>query len=92
MNAWAAVAIAQAVLIAIELWRLARFEQRKVWVPGAALFAVCALALVVMVRGDGLTRAIAIFGTIVLASDALLLGGQLVAALTTRALPAKDPT
>ena len=92
MNAWAAVAIAQAVLIAIEVWRLSRLPERKVWGPGAALFAVSALALVVLVRGDGVWSAIAIFGTVVLASDALLLNGQLAASLCTREEPAKDPT
>jgi hypothetical protein len=92
MHAWAAVAIAQAVLIAIELWRLSRFEQRKVWIPGAAMFAVSGLALIVMVRGGGVSSAIAIFGTVILASDALLLKGQLVGSLCTREEPAKDPT
>jgi hypothetical protein len=94
MHAWAAVAIAQAVLIAIELWRLSRFEHRKVWAPGAALFAVCALALLVLVRGDGVWAAISIFGSVVLASDALLLKGQLVASLCTREVhdaPGTDP-
>jgi len=84
MQAWAGVAIAQAALIAISLWRLAHVEGRKVWLPGAALFTISALALVVMVRGDGVWSAIAIFGTIILASDALLLKGQLVASLCTR--------
>ena len=92
MHAWAAVAIAQAVLIVIELWRLSRLEQRKVWVPGAALFAVAALALLVLVRGDGIWSAIAIFGTVVLASDALFLEGQLAASLCTRAAPDKAAT
>jgi hypothetical protein len=79
------------VLIAIELWRLSQFEKRTVWAPGAALFGVSALALIVLVGGDGVWSAIAIFGTIVLASDALLLKGQLVASLCTREEPAKDP-
>lgn len=87
MNAWAAVAIAQVVLIAIDLWRLSRIEHRAVWAPGAALFAVAALALIVLVRGDGVWKAIALFGTIVLASDALFLQGQLAVALCTRPEP-----
>jgi hypothetical protein len=89
MQAWAAVAIAQAALIAIALWRLSNTEGRTVWWPGAALFTVSALALIVLVRGEGYWSAVAIFGTIVLASDALLLKGQLVLQLCTR--EAKDP-
>ncbi|MDQ3333999.1 MAG: hypothetical protein M4D80_02475 [Myxococcota bacterium] len=89
MQAWAAVAIAQAALIAISLWRVSNHEGRSVWWPGAALFTVCALALLVLVRGDGYWVAVAIFGTIVLASDALLLDGQLVTSLCTR--EAKEP-
>jgi hypothetical protein len=84
MQAWAAVAIAQVALIAISLWRLSNTEGRKAWLPGAALFTVSALALIVLVRGDGVWSAIAIFGTVILASDALLLGGQLVTSLCTR--------
>lgn len=84
MQAWAGIAIAQVALIAITLWRLSSLEGRKVWWPGAGLFAVAALALVVMVRADGHASAIAIFGTVLLASDALLLRSELVASLCTR--------
>lgn len=87
MQAWAGIAIAQAILVAISLWRLSRAGGRVVWWPGALLFAVAALALVVLVRGDGYAAAIAKFGTVILASDALLLGGQLVTSLCTRPRP-----
>ena len=89
MQAWAAVAIAQAARIAISLWRLSLAAGPTTWWPGAALFTVSALALIVLVRGDGYWSAVAIFGTIVLASDALLLKGQLVTQLCTR--EAREP-
>jgi|MudIll2142460700_1097286.scaffolds.fasta_scaffold00663_3 hypothetical protein len=85
MQAWAGLAIAQAALIALSLWRLSNLEGRKVWWPGAVMFTIAALSLIVLVRGEGYWTAIAIFGTVVLASDALLLKGQLAAALCTRA-------
>lgn len=84
MQAWAGIAIAQAALIVISVWRLSNVEGRKVWWPGAALFAVAALALIVLVRGDGYASAVAIFGTVLLASDALLLKSELAASLCTR--------
>ncbi len=90
MQAWAGIAIAQGVLIALSLWRLSHAaEDRRVWWPGVALFAIAALALIVLVRGDRYWTAIAVFGTVVLASDAVFLKGALVAALCTR--EAKEP-
>jgi hypothetical protein len=88
MQAWAGIAIAQAALIAFSLWRISRLET-EMWWPGVAMFVVAALAMIVLVRHDGHWSAIAVFGTIVLASDALLLKSQLVASLCTRA---KEPT
>jgi hypothetical protein len=90
MKAWAALAIAQAALIVISLWRLSSIEGRKVWWPGVVMFAVAALASIVLVNGDGYWSAIAIFGMIVLASDALLLKGQLVTSLCTRPRPDEE--
>ena len=92
MQAWAAVAIAQAALVVISLWRLSNLEGRKLWWPGAVMFVIAALATIVMVNGDGYWSAIAIFGMIVLASDALLLENQLVASLCTRAVVEEEPT
>src|SRR5688572_13904882 len=87
MQAWAAVAIAQLVLVAFSLWRLGRLEDRTIRWPGVALFVVAALALLVLVRHGGYWSAIAVFGSIVLATDALLLGGALVTSLCTQPAP-----
>jgi hypothetical protein len=92
MQAWAAVAIAQAALIAISLWRLSNLEGRKVWWPGAVLYTIAALALIVLVRDGGYWGAIAIFGTVILATDALLLKGQLATSLCTREAPPETET
>ncbi len=92
MKAWAAVAITQAALIAISLWRLSNLEGRKVWWPGAVMFTVAALAMIVLVRDGGYWGAIAIFGTVILATDALLLKGQLATSLCTRDAPKETET
>jgi hypothetical protein len=84
VHAWAGIAIAQSALIAFSLWRLSRVEGRTVWWPGVAMFIVAGLALVVLVRGERHWSAIALFGTAVLASDAVFLKGVLVASLCTR--------
>ncbi len=84
MQAWAGIAIAQTALIALSLWRLSRASGRTLWWPGVVMFVVAALALIVLVRGEGYWSAIALFGTAVLASDALLLSGALVTSLCTR--------
>ena len=84
MQAWAGIAIAQTALIAFSLWRLSRVEGRALWWPGIVMFVIAALALIVLVRGEGYWSAIALFGTAVLASDALFLKGVLVTSLCTR--------
>lgn len=84
MQAWAGIAIAQTALIALSLWRLSRAGGRTLWWPGVVMFVVAALALIVLVRGEGYWSATALFGTAVLASDALFLSGTLVTSLCTR--------
>lgn len=84
MHAWAGIAIAQTVLIAFSLWRLSRVEGRTLWWPGVGMFVAAALALIVLVRGEGYWSAIALFGSAVLASDVVFLKGVLVASLCTR--------
>lgn len=84
MHAWAAVAIAQAVLIAASLWRVVRGAGRTVWRPGLVIFVVAALALPVLIADGGYRSAIAVFATIVLASDVLLLQSAVVSSLCTR--------
>jgi hypothetical protein len=83
MQTWAGIAIAQAIVIAVSVWRLAKTE-RVLWWPGIVMFVLAALAMPVLVGYGGAWSAIAIFGTIVLASDALLLAGALVTSLCTR--------
>ena len=90
MQGWAGIAIAQGALIAFSAWRLSRIdESRTIWWPGVAMFVVAALALIVLAHDGGYHAAVSIFGSIVLASDALLLKSQLVTSLCTRAV--KEP-
>jgi hypothetical protein len=92
MHAWAGIAIAQGALIAFSVWRLSHLgEDRTLWFPGVAMFVVASLALIVLVHDGGYHAAVSIFGSIVLASDAVLLKSQLVMALCTRAKPVEEP-
>ncbi|HLL25394.1 MAG TPA: hypothetical protein VK427_24830 [Kofleriaceae bacterium] len=84
MDAWAGLAIAQGALVVLSLWRLSRATGRRPWWPGIAVFAVASLAIVVMARGGTYASASALFGTAVLAADAIFLGGVLVTSLCTR--------
>ena len=80
MAAWAAFAIASAVLIALSAWRLAHSE-RAIWWPGVVMFAIAALAMIVLATD---WFGLAMFGAVILASDVVLLKSVLVASLCTR--------
>ena len=91
MQAWAGIAIAQTALIAFSLWRLSKLEAgRGVRWTGVALFIVAALAMIVLVGDGGYHAAVAVFGTVVLASDAVFLKSVLVMQLCSK--PAEEPT
>jgi len=86
MHAWAGIAIAQTALIVFSLWRAFRGDKRA-HKRGVVLFVVAALAMLVFVPGGGYWAAIAVFATIVLASDVLFLQSALVTSLCTRPAP-----
>ena len=84
MAAWAAFAITAAALIALSAWRVSRAEERTLWWPGVAMFAIAGLAMIVLAGDDGYWSALAIFGGVILASDAVLLKSVLATTLCTR--------